>query len=431
MHNAPAAPPPPLSAISPRHWMVVAGAGLLMALNVLVFLAVGLLMPRLAESLGVGLGQAMVFVSINMVAGAAVLTIAGPMLMRRLTARWLGLLGAVVTGVSLFAVAYVTDLVGLYVLAFTSGALATVAMQMTGAALVNDWFLERRGLMQGLLMGVAGLGGLVAGGVLPGVVAAGGWQLGFQAVGAGAVVVGLVSTLVLIRSRPADVGLHVYGSHDEGEEAYKDATGVPARAAVRTPQFVALMVALVSLPAIMALQQHFPSMMADRGLDLAAAGSLLSLLSVVNVGTTLLLGNLSDRYGALAAYLLSSVLLLPALAMFLLTQGYGAQLAAVLLFSIPGITPPILTPILLRAAFGGRAFVPLLGIATASMPAGIALGSPLWGLTKDVTGSYDLALGVAIGLVVVNAVLVTFALRTAPRMWRPAPADAPQEPAGR
>lgn len=184
------------------------------------------------------------------------------------------------------------------------------------------------------------------------------------------------------------------------------------------------MLGLTCFSAIMAMQQHFPSLMAERGLDLAAAGSLLSLLSVVNVGSTLLVGNLSDRWGPLAAYVLSGGLLVVALGLFLLTSGYGAQTIAVLLFAIPAVTPPILTPILLRHTFGGRAFTPLLGVATATMPAGIAVGSPLWGLSKDAVGSYAPALVIATVLAVVAVALVSWALRTGPRRWRQVPLAA-------
>lgn len=413
-------PTPPISAITPRHWMVVGGAGLLMALNVLLFLAVGLLLPPLADSLGVGLGQVMLFVSINMIAGALTLAIVGPFLIRRLGSRRLALIGGSFTGVMLFGVSLVTDLGQLYALAFASGLLGTVSLQMTGAALVNDWFLRRRGLMQGLLMGVASLGGIVAGAVLPPVVATGGWQQGFQLVGGVTVVVALVAGGLLIRSRPGDIGLHVYGAEDPAEEEHKDDAGLSAQAAVRSPQFAALVIALTCFSGIMALQQHFPPLLADRGLDLVAAGTLLSLLSALNVGMTLVLGNLSDRWGPLVAYVLSGGLLVVALTLFLLTVGYPPQAMAVLLFSIPAVTPPILTPVLLRHTFGGRPFVSLLGVATATMPAGVALGSPLWGLSKDLTGSYDPALLIAILLTVLIVALIAYALISGPKLWRAA-----------
>ncbi len=413
--------------ISPRHWMVVVGSGLLMSINVLMFLAVGLLMPPLAETLGVGLGQAMVFVSINMLTGAGVLMVAGPVLLRRLGPRRLVLVGGVITGLALFAVGFIGQLWQLYALAFASGLLATAALQMTGAALLNVWFITHRGLMQGVLMGVAGVGGIVAGLVLPPIVSSYGWRVGFQAVGVLTVGLTLVCGLLLIRSHPTDVGLLAFGAHDLAEEERAETSGMPAAAAMRTPQFVALLIGLTGFSGIMSLQQHFASMMSDRDLDLTASGTLITMLSVVNVGTTLLLGALADRWGPRKAYLLSGCLLLLALSLFLLTSGYGSQAVAVLLFSIPTITPPIMTPILLRAAFGGRAFVALVGAATATMPVGIAIGSPLWGFAKDATGDYTLALVIALGVAAVSVPLVIWALWSGRRRWQGVP-SAEHEP---
>ena len=416
------------SGISPRHWMVVIGSGLLMSMNVLLFLASGMMLPSVADSLDAGLGQVMVFVSINMVAGAVTLAGAGSYLLGRFGARALALVGGIFTGLMLFSVGSVTSLWQLYLLAFASGLLATVAMQMTGAALVNEWFVERRGLMQGLLMGTAGLGGIAAGFALPPVMDAGGWRLGFRMVGAVTVTTAVLSGVFLVRTRPGDVGLHPFGAVANSTTERHIEPGMTTSAALRSPQLVALMTGLMCFSGIMALQQHFAPMMADRGLDLAAAGSLLSILSLVNVATTLLLGNLSDRLGPLVAYCLSGGLLVAALTTFLLTTGYASQTVAVLLFSIPTITPPILTPILLRHTFGGRAFVSLLGVGTATMPAGVAIGSPLWGLSKDNAGSYDPALTVAIGLGVACVALVSFALLTGPRRWQEGPLQSADGP---
>ena len=415
-----------LGGVSPRHWMVVIGSGLLMSLNVLMFLAVGLLMPPLAESLGVGLGQAMVFVSISMLTGAGVLTTAGPFLLRTLGPRRLILVGGTFTGLMLFLIGFIGELWQLYALAFAAGLLATAALQMTGAALVNAWFITHRGLMQGVLMGVAGFGGIVAGLVLPGIVGAYGWRVGFQVVGVLTVVITVACGVLMIRSHPTDVGLLAHGAHDLVEEERAESDGMPARSAMRTPQFAALIVGLTAISGIMALQQHFASMMSDRGLDLAASGTLITMLSLLNVGTTLLLGALADRWGPGPAFLLAGFLLVVALGMFLLTSGYPMQAMAVLLFSIPTITPPIMTPILLRAAFGGRAFVPLLGMATATMPVGIAIGSPLWGLAKDANGDYTLALGVALGVAALAVLLVTWALRSGQGLQQRMPAAEPE-----
>lgn len=84
----------------------------------------------------------------------------------------------------------------------------------------------------------------------------------------------------------------------------------------------------------------------------------------------------------------------------------------ILLFAIPAITPPVVTPIVLRHAFGADVFESMLGIGMASMPLGIAIGAPLWGLSKDVSGSYNFALVAGVVITGVVVALVTYALKS-------------------
>lgn len=400
-----------------RHWLVVVGSGLLMSLQVLVFMGGGMMLPPMAASLGVSLGSVMIFTSITALVGAAGMSVAGPMLLRRVGVRPLILIGGVVTGVSLFMVSYVTGLPGLYMTAFGAGILAPLSFQMAGAVLVNDWFIQRRGTMLGVVMSIASLGGVVAGTVLPAVVLSGGWQLGFRMVGVITLAVAVVSGIFLIRARPSVVGLRAYGAdHDlaDGDVGHSHGT---ARAMFTSPQFVSLMAGLTLYSALMAMQQHFPSLMREHGLTLALAGSLLAVLSIANVGATLGYGAINDRFGPLVAAALATVLLVASLALFAASSGLAPQTVAILVYAIPAITPPILTPIVFRHTFGDRHLVALLGVGMAAMPIGVAIGSPLWGLVKDMTGSYTSGLYIAMGVAAVALALMSYALITGPKRW--------------
>jgi OFA family oxalate/formate antiporter-like MFS transporter len=400
-----------------RHWLVVVGSGLVMALNVLMFLGAGLLLPPVAVSLGVSLGSVMVFTSVNALSGAIVMSTAGPFLIRRVGVRPLILITGVVSGVSLYAISYVSGLPALYVAAFTAGCLMPLSTQMGGAVLINEWFVKRRGTMLGIVMSTASIGGIVAGTVLPAVVISGGWQLGFRVLGLTNLGVCLVTGLFLVRDRPSHVNLHAYGAFDDvahGDVGHSDGTAATAFA---SPQFIALTIGLIIFSTLMAMQQHFPPLMKEHGLSLEAAGTLLAMLSVANIAATLLFGFLNDRLGPLISAAVSFTLLVVALVLFVVSSGYVPQAVAILVYSIPAITSPIITPILYRHTFGDKHLVALLGIGIATMPVGVALGAPLWGLVKDSTGSYTLGLFSAMGLTVVSFGLIAYALITGPKRW--------------
>jgi len=400
-----------------RHWLVVIGSGLLMALNVLMFLGSGLLLPPMAVSLGVSLGSVMVFTSINALAGALVMSAAGPFLIRRIGVRLLVLITGVVSGVSLYAVSYVSNLPGLYVAAFFAGCLMPLSTQMGGAVLINEWFVKRRGTMLGVVMSTASIGGIVAGTVLPPIVITGGWEVGFRMVGLTNLGICLMTGLFLVRDRPTHVNLRPYGAFDDVARVDVGRSHGTAAAAFSSPQFIALTLGLVVFSMLMAMQQHFPPLMKEHGLSIEAAGTLLAMLSVANIAATLLFGALNDRLGPLVSMTLSATLLIVSLALFAASSGFLPQAAAIIVYSLPAITSPIITPILYRHTFGERHLVALLGTGIATMPVGVALGAPLWGLVKDSTGSYTLGLVVAMGLTVLSLGLVAYALVTGPKRW--------------
>jgi predicted MFS family arabinose efflux permease len=113
----------------------------------------------------------------------------------------------------------------------------------------------------------------------------------------------------------------------------------------------------------------------------------------------------------------SGILLVVSLGLFVASSGYVPQAVAILVYSVPAITSPIITPILYRHTFGGKHLVALLGVGIATMPVGVALGAPLWGLVKDSTGSYTLGLFIAMGLTVLAFGLIAYALITGPKRW--------------
>src|SRR5487761_2166832 len=97
---------------------------------------------------------------------------------------------------------------------------------------------------------------------------------------------------------------------------------------------------------LMAMQQQFPALMREHGLSLEAAGTLLAVLSVANIAATLFFGALNDRIGPLLSAALAWVLLIVSLGLFVMSSGYLPQAAAILVYAIPAIASPVITPIL-------------------------------------------------------------------------------------
>lgn len=384
-----------------------------------VFLSPSILNPPLARALGVGLSEVMIYNSLMGVSGVLAMTFLAPALFRTIGVRAAVIVGGLWLAATMGAVAFVTNVVVLYVLGFAAGLSFGVATTMAGSMLVNTWFESSRGTVMGGVFAVSGLGGIGAGLVLPALVSASGWQSGFLLIAGLQLLLVVLPGLVLIRSTPAEVGRRPFGAGAEPRQSDTPQAllpGVPARMAFRTPQFAALALGIVLFSSVLAVQQHFAPMMVERGVALPVAGTLLSLMALASVVSNVVLGMLNDRRGTLAAVLLALACQTLSMVAYVFSAGFLPLAASTALFAMGAAFPGILVPILVMQLFGVRDYPTILGPAIAMVPAGIAIGTPLWGFAYDRTGSYTIALVVAAAVTVVAVVLLVWTIRSAPAL---------------
>lgn len=408
--------PQPAQPLRRRHVLVALGAALTITAGQFQFLSSGFLNPPLARSLDTGLSQVMIYNSLMALAGVISMTLVAPVLYRRIGVRRVMILCGLVAVASTAAVALVKTLALLYVLGFFLGLVFGMSTMMAASMLVNTWFERSRGAVMGAVFAVSGLGGIAAGIVLPLVVAGGGWELGFTVLAGVTLLFTVGSGVLLVRSYPQDVGLRPFGATRQaaGGAAAVRVPGVPARAAFRSPQFMAMFLGFVGIGAVMAVQQHFAPMVAERGVSLAVAGTILSLMALATVVTNLMLGTVNDRMGTGVAVVFALACQAVAMVGFVLARGFLPLAISTVVLAVALAFPGVLTPILVMRFFGPRDFGSILGPSMAAMPAGVAIGGPLWGAVKEAAGSYTpMLIASAVGTLLI-VLLLGWALRTAP-----------------
>lgn len=386
-----------------------------------IFLSSSFLNPPMARELGVGLSAVMVFNSLMAVSGVFAMSLLAPALFRRI-----GVRGSIITGglwmaAVMAAVSLVHNLVLLYALGFAAGLSFGIATSMAASMLVNTWFEARRGTVMGAVFAVSGLGGISAGIALPALVSGAGWRPGFLVLAGLLVVLVVLPGIFLVRSQPSDVGLRPFCAPDEPEASGTEEVhlpGVPARQAFRTPQFAALALSLVLVATVLAVQQHFAPLMVEHGVPLPLAGSLISLMALASVFANILLGMLNDRRGTLGVVLLALASLALAMVAYVFSSGFAPLAASTVLFAVGAAFPGVLIPIVVMQVFGLRDYPVILGPTMAMMPAGISIGTPLWGIALDATGSYTTALWGAAALTTVSAALLAWTIRSSHRLRR-------------
>ncbi|MEJ7927365.1 MFS transporter [Sphingobium sp. AN641] len=173
-----------------------------------------------------------------------------------------------------------------------------------GATVATRWFSERRGLVIGLLSASTATGQLAFMPLLAAMSESVGWRAAMLIV-CGAIMVVALVVLLLMRDRPADVGLSPYGA-DAIEPAPAQAATLGAllmtplvvlRDAAKVPTFWVLFFSFFICGATTngLVQTHFIALCGDYGLAAVGAASMLAMMGLFDFAGTLGSGWLSDR----------------------------------------------------------------------------------------------------------------------------------------
>ena len=268
------------------------------------------------------------------------------------------------------------------------------------ATITNRWFIERRGLVSGVLTAGSAAGQLVFLPLVGLMVEGPGWR-------AASVLVSLAAlsmvplTLFVLRDRPEDVGLRPYGAGPDYVTPEPPRTGAARRAlgslfaAGRTRAFwlLAGTFAICGASTNGLVGAHFVPAAHDHGMPLTMAASLLAVIGVVDLIGTIFSGWLTDRFDP--RWLLAVYYGLRGLSLLALPSLFAEGVEPPMLFFIVfygldwvATVPPTIA--LCREHFGEDGAV-VFGWVLASHQVGAAIIASAAGLVRDFTGAYDFA----------------------------------------
>ena len=226
-------------------------------------------------------------------------------------ARILMTLAGVVSGASLLLMALVTELWQFYLVfgvLWTLGQMATGG-NVIGSTLISKWFVRKRGRAMGLFTMGSPAGGLVFVPLNALLLGLFGWQGAWIALGIMSWALMILPAAVIIRRQPEDVGLlpdgrepaqpvaSIRGGGPEVQPVVHEEVSWTPRMAMRTRAFWLLLPAftLMSLP-MGAMTIHQVPALTDKGMSLAEASLLTSLLYGTSMFIKPVAGLLVERY---------------------------------------------------------------------------------------------------------------------------------------
>ena len=309
--------------------------------------------------------------------------------------------GALVMGCTFCLFSAIQSLWQLYALNVIAAiGIASVAW-LPNQTLISNWFDRIRGRAMGIALAGIGFGGFAMPPLADFLITRFGWRTAFATLGSLVLLIVVTVALVLVRSRPEDMGLLPDGEASVSEGSTGDSIheaqeetatyGLSLAESIRTGTFWVLsLVHVLWSFGSMSIIGHLPAFLTDQGFEKMAAGALSLAIGCSIVGR-LSFGMLADRFDKKG--LLSLALILHALAVLCLfrVHGFGALPAFVIVFGLALGGGAVVVPLLIGEYFGLRAFGKILGVITISATLGAATGPVLTGRIFDVTGSYDLA----------------------------------------
>ncbi|MBA7712777.1 L-lactate transporter [subsurface metagenome] len=158
-------------------------------------------------------------------------------------------------------------------------------------SLIARWFIQRRGLMTGIVLSGLGIGQLIAPPVLSRLIEAYGWRLTYGFIGIAALLVVVIVTQFL-KHDPAKIGLVPYGaSENKQREPQAVIQGYSLREAASTMQFWVLVALKFCYGYYMfSIVIHIVPHVTDLGISLISAANILAIGGAAMVIGSFVLG---------------------------------------------------------------------------------------------------------------------------------------------
>lgn len=293
------------------------------------------------------------------------------------------LVSGVMFGVGLVALSRIGAPWQLFALMGTLVAAGLATHDVVTLSTIARWFDKRRGLMTAVAKVGTASGQVLLPLLTAALIAGIGWRETFVALGAGA---GLVLVLAALLLR--------HPTEDEVEPAARARSGHGlsfAEARATRTLWTLCIIQFLFFSTLMTVPVHLAAHGMDLGLTTAQAATLLSVVGGASIAGRLIVGLLADRIGSRNALSLCLLVLVIALAGYVLAARPGLLFVVTAIYGFThGALFVVVSPTVAQY-FGMRAHGAIFGLILFCGTLGSTIGPIATGAVFDTTGSYHLA----------------------------------------
>jgi len=324
----------------------------------------------------------------------------------RLGPRLVLTIAGLLVGLGYLLTAYIGTVWQLYLF---YGVMAGVGMSGVLVPLTSTiarWFVSRRNVMTGIVMGGIGIGTLVAPPVANWLISTYDWRVSYIILGS-AVMVVVIAAAQFLKRDPARISQMPYSGNKEGEQQHRaEAEGFTLREATLTGQLWLVVAMFVCLGfSWFSIMVHIVPHITDLGISTANAANILAAMGGASVIGNVVLGVAADRIGNKQVCVISFILVVICLFFLVAVREVWMFYLFAVGFGIgQGGCSTSESPLIARL-FGLSSHGSILGVVSFGFTMGAAVGPLLTGYIFDVTGSYQVAFFICAAISVVGLVL--------------------------
>lgn len=386
-------------------WIVIGSLMITVFTMAIINSTTAFYMTPICRELGFSTGAFSGCYSMSAVGAAAGAILAG-VLIKKIPIRLMMVIGAVGTGISFMGISVADRLWHFYLLLLLADLCMALITNVPLTTMINNWYIDKRGMMTGLVFAGAGLGSIIFSPLCEWMIHAFGWHASATVSGAIILVTSLPVCLFIFKNAPEDINQEPFryaegskeaamaesgaGADKAEAEASDNREGVPKGIAIKSSAFVFLVLGLICMGMVCSgVMVHIPNFLYELDMN---AGFVMAILSVGMLIGTFANGVIIDKLGIVKGLFITTVLFILGMLCLLFTTkntGFLAYVMALLVgvsVCISTVGPPMLTSVI----FGMRDYATLYGLIYALFLVGCVLGPVICGMVYEINSSYSL-----------------------------------------